>query len=366
MKLLSLILLAASVVAAQSSPSQKDIPTIAKDSNGEIVSILTSDKDGNPVGQGSGFIVSNDGRIITNYHVIKNASSAIVKLPDGAFYVVEGILAYDKDRDVALIKARGQNFHTVTLGNSDHIRVGEAIVAIGNPLSLESTVSSGIVSGIRDAEEKGGKFLQITAPISPGSSGGPLFNMVGEVVGITTLYLKDGENLNFAIPINDAKHLLSTTSKVHDFPGETESAATDGKGPPSATSSQASIAALTGQYGGIVHNQTASLSAEFWIVINDVGGVLNGCMGVRQPLFGSGPLRGIVKDSGVGFVVTSAIGTITFIGEKEDTDINGTYTVEHAGSPDQKGTFTLHRVKPEGLRRDFDTANCPTDAEVHK
>lgn len=224
MKLLSLILLSAGVVAAQSSPPQKDIPTIAKESNGVIVSIITSDKDGHPVAQGSGFVVSKDGRILTNYHVIQSGTSAIVKFPDGAFYDVEGMLAFDKDRDLAVIKARGQNFRTVILGNSDRLQVGETVVAIGNPLSLESTVSSGILSGIRDIEDEGGKYLQITAPISPGSSGGPLFNMAGEVVGITTLYLKGGENLNFAIPVNDAKLLLATGSKVQDFPVETEAA----------------------------------------------------------------------------------------------------------------------------------------------
>jgi hypothetical protein len=217
-KLLPLIFLTASVVAAQTAPSRKDIPAIAKAANGVVVSIITSDKDGKPVAQGTGFLVSTDGRIVTNYHVIKGASSAIVKLPDGAFYDVDGVVAFDKARDLAVIKAHGQNFRVVTLGNSDRVQVGEEIVAIGSPLSLESTVSNGIVSGIRTIEGEGGKFLQITAPISPGSSGGPLFNMAGEVVGITTLYLKGGENLNFAIPVNDAKLLLSADSKVQDFP----------------------------------------------------------------------------------------------------------------------------------------------------
>ncbi|MGB6392035.1 MAG: trypsin-like peptidase domain-containing protein, partial [Candidatus Acidiferrales bacterium] len=217
---LPLGLLLSGVVAAQSAPPRKDIPAIAKAANGVIVSIITSDKDGHPVAQGTGFLVSKDGRIVTNYHVIKGASSAIVKLPDGAFYDVDGVVAFDKARDLAVIKAHGQNFRVVTLGNSDRVQVGEEIVAIGSPLSLESTVSSGIVSGIRTIKEEGGKFLQITAPISPGSSGGPLFNMAGEVVGITTLYLKGGENLNFAIPINDAKRLLSADSKVQDFPVE--------------------------------------------------------------------------------------------------------------------------------------------------
>ena len=147
--------------------------------------------------------------VVTNYHVIKNGTSAVVKLPDGAFFAIDGVLASNKDRDVAIIKAHGNNFRPLTLGDSNRLQVGEEVVAIGNPLSLESTVSNGIVSAIRTVEDEGDKFVQITAPISPGSSGGPLFNMAGEVVGITTSGLRGGENLNFAIPINDAKPLLT-------------------------------------------------------------------------------------------------------------------------------------------------------------
>jgi S1-C subfamily serine protease len=224
-------------VAAQSAPPRKDIPSIARAANGAIVSIVMSDKDGSPIAQGSGFLISNDGMILTNYHVIAEGSSAVVKLPEGAFYVVDGVLAFDKARDVAVIRAHGEKFRTLTLGDSDKLQVGEEVVAIGNPLSLESTVSNGIVSGIRTAEEEGGKFLQVTTPISPGSSGGPLFNMAGEVVGITTLYLKGGENLNFAVPINDAKRLLVTKfSKIQNLPNETEPVKAqthDGDAPPS-------------------------------------------------------------------------------------------------------------------------------------
>jgi len=226
-KFLSLAALTASVVAAQSVAPRKNIPAIAKAANGAVVSIVMSDKDGKPIAQGSGFLVSKDGVIITNYHVIAEGTSALVKLPDGAFFVVDGVLAFDKARDVAVIKAHGDNFHTLTLGNSDRVQVGQEVVAIGNPLSLESTVSNGIVSSIRTVDEKGEKYLQITAPISPGSSGGPLFNMEGQVVGITTLYLKGGENLNFAIPINDAKDLLLThPAKPSDFPNVSASSDT--------------------------------------------------------------------------------------------------------------------------------------------
>jgi hypothetical protein len=219
-KLLFLIFVVVGVAAAQSAPPRKDIPTIAKAANGAIVSIVMSDKDGKALAQGTGFLISKDGRIVTNYHVIAEGNSAVVKLPNGAFYVVDGVLAFDKTRDVAVIKAHGEDFRTLTLGNSDRIRIGEEVVAIGNPLSLESTVSNGIISGIRTVEKRGGKFLQTTAPISPGSSGGPLFNMAGEVIGINTLYLEGGENLNFAIPANDARSLLLKSSELQVLPNE--------------------------------------------------------------------------------------------------------------------------------------------------
>jgi hypothetical protein len=223
MKICLLTGFVAALLGTQSTPPRKDIPAIAKAANGAVVSILMSDKDGHTIAQGTGFLISKDGRIVTNYHVIEDGSSAIVKLPDGAFYLVDGVVAFDKARDVAVIKAHGENFRTLTLGNSDRVQVGEEVVAIGNPLSLESTVSNGIVSGIRKAEDEGGKFLQVTTPISPGSSGGPLFNMASEVIGITTWYLKGGENLNFAIPINDAKPLLlAKFSKLQDLPNEAD------------------------------------------------------------------------------------------------------------------------------------------------
>src|SRR5258708_13051863 len=220
-KLASLTLIVAGVIAAQSAPPRKDIPAIAKAANGAIVTIITAVND-RPVAQGTGFLVSADGVIVTNYHVIETGNIAIVKFPDDTAFPVEGVLASDKVRDLAIIKIHGETFRTLALGDSDDIQVGEEVVAIGNPLSLESTVSNGIISGVRTSKELG-QFLQTTAPISPGSSGGPLFNMRGEVVGINTLYLEGGENLNFAIPIDDAKRLLQVkSSKLQDLPNETE------------------------------------------------------------------------------------------------------------------------------------------------
>jgi len=219
-KLLSLILVVAGVVVAQTPPPPKDIPAIAKAVNGAIVTIIMLFND-KPIAEGTGFLVSPDGLTVTNYHVIETGNLAIVKFPNGTILPVDGVLAANKVRDLAIIKIHGKTFRTLTLGNSDRVQVGEGVVAIGNPLSLESTVSNGIVSGVRKVERLGGKFLQTTAPISPGSSGGPLFNMAGEVVGINTLYLEGGENLNFAIPINDAKLLLlNQSAKLQNLPNE--------------------------------------------------------------------------------------------------------------------------------------------------
>jgi len=233
MKYMAVVLLLVAAMSAQNAPSTNkgarlDIPAISREAHGAVVSIVVSDKNGHPVAQGSGFLISKDGQVVTNYHVIKNGSSAVIKFPGGAFFLVDGVLASDKDRDVAIIKAHGNDFRALTLGNSDLLQVGEEVVAIGSPLSLESTVSNGIVSAIRTVEDEGSNFLQITVPISPGSSGGPLFNMSGKVVGITTSHIKNGENLNFAIPINDVKPmLLARSPRARALPDEAEPVAAD-------------------------------------------------------------------------------------------------------------------------------------------
>jgi S1-C subfamily serine protease len=257
-----------------------DIPAISREANGAIVSIVMSDKDSHPIAKGSGFFISKDGRILTNYHVIKRGTSAVVKLPDGAFFAVDGVLAVDKDRDVAVIKAHGNDFRALTLGDSDRLQVGEEVVAIGNPLSLESTVSNGIVSAVRTIQTEGGKFLQITAPISPGSSGGPLFNMAGEVVGITTSHLDGGENLNFAIPINDVKlRLRSKVSTVRTLPDEVDEAENhehspsagpdqfviqeEGPGPPSGFAEAFTMEPMC---SGLVLKRRTTDGPNFWVM----------------------------------------------------------------------------------------------------
>lgn len=123
---------------------------------------------------------------------------------------------------------------------------------------------------------------------------------------------------------------------------------------------------ITEKFGGIVHNQSANLSAVFGIIFRDSGGVLSGCMAVEEPLFGSGPLSGHVAGADVSFAVTSAIGKITFTGKRSANDIRGDYRVEHEHNSTELGTFTLAKAKSEALASAFNSQSCPTDAEVHE
>lgn len=158
--------------------------------------------------QGSGFLVEQDGLILTNHHVIRGATSARIRLSTGDVYDRVAVLATDERRDLAILKISGFALPTLPLGNSDHVRIGTDIVAIGSPMGLENTVSTGIVSGQR-AEPEGFRLLQISAPASTGSSGGPVLDRAGRVVGIAASQFRNGQNLNFAVPINYARGMLA-------------------------------------------------------------------------------------------------------------------------------------------------------------
>ncbi|MCS7265446.1 MAG: trypsin-like peptidase domain-containing protein [Armatimonadetes bacterium] len=191
-----------SLVAAQEAV---DWSNIVSKVSPAVVTIVSADaKD---IAQGSGFIISSDGKIVTNFHVIEGKTKVLARRSDGSFLAITGVLAVDESNDLVILKADGRNLPFVALGDSDAVKVGEAICVIGSPMALEGTVSTGIVSAIR--ELKGGrKLLQITAPISEGSSGSPVFNRKGEVIGIASFYLAQGQNLNFAVPVNELKALL--------------------------------------------------------------------------------------------------------------------------------------------------------------
>ena len=172
-------------------------------------------------GMGSGFIINEDGYILTNYHVIDGAKEVTVTLSDGR-EVTASVVNYDADQDVAMIKINDdiEVPGVVELGDSDALQPGEEVLAIGNPLSkeLSSTLTKGIISALnRSVETESGvssNLIQTDTAINSGNSGGPLINTKGEVIGINTLKASDGaEGIGFAIPINDVKDKIDSLSK---------------------------------------------------------------------------------------------------------------------------------------------------------
>ena len=159
---------------------------------------------------GSGFIISADGYIFTNNHVIERADKILVKLSDGREYKAD-VIGRDAKTDMALIKIKpGNSLPVVEIGDSEKLRVGEWVVAIGNPFGLEQTVTAGIVSAKGRVIGAGpyDNFIQTDASINPGNSGGPLFNMEGKVIGVNTAIVAQGQGIGFAIPISMAKNIL--------------------------------------------------------------------------------------------------------------------------------------------------------------
>ncbi|WP_427160715.1 HhoA/HhoB/HtrA family serine endopeptidase [Aliinostoc sp. HNIBRCY26] len=179
-------------------------------------------------GTGSGFILSKDGSILTNAHVVDGADTVRVILKDGRSYQGK-VLGKDELTDVAVIKIQAENLPTVKLGNSDQLQTGEWAIAIGNPLGLDNTVTTGIISATGrssnqiGAPDKRVEYIQTDAAINPGNSGGPLLNARGEVIGMNTAIIQGAQGLGFAIPIKTVERIsnqLIATGKVeHPYLG---------------------------------------------------------------------------------------------------------------------------------------------------
>ena len=187
-------------VACMPSICLGDADRIYKENSPAVVVVVSINSEGKPVSQGSGFLVREDGVIVTNYHVVSMASDIKIKI---GYKVrnIEGLLHVDPENDIAIIKVEGKDYPKVRLGDANKVQIGEKIYAVGSPQGLENTISEGILSGIREVDPER-KILQMTAAISQGSSGGPVFNSRGEVIGIATFMIAETQNLNFAMPVN--------------------------------------------------------------------------------------------------------------------------------------------------------------------
>jgi hypothetical protein len=211
---LSFILIFQSVGVEAQRPQE-----IAKRVFESVVLLVMEDSNGQPISIGSGFFV-REGVIASNLHVIERASRGYAKIiGQKAKFDIEGTVGTDPERDLVLLKISALRTQPLSLGNSDTVEIGEPIYAVGNPQGLEGTFSQGIVSSIRSVGSD--KLLQITAPISPGSSGGPVLNAKGDVIGVAVATFSGGQNLNFAIPSNYLKALLAKAGPAKPLVGAT-------------------------------------------------------------------------------------------------------------------------------------------------
>ena len=198
--------------------AQSDWATVAQRAKSSVVKIIVRTADGE--GTGTGFVVSADGKIATNYHVIAGASKIFVKLPDGRTIGTERVVAFDKRVDLAILQVEGVSLPPLSLDDGEAVVVGQEVCVMGSPLGLEQSFGTGVVSAKRVMN--GFEWVQITAPISPGNSGSPVMTRDGTVIGVATFVAKEGQNLNFASSIKYVQMLLSQQPIKPESPSSSE------------------------------------------------------------------------------------------------------------------------------------------------
>ena len=197
------LLIAVLIAISISSIAQVSFTDLVGNTEKAVVSITTKDKLGNSLMTGTGFFIDRNGTVLSNLHIFENANSATISVFNNDKFEIDSIHISSKEYDIikfSIQNPKGIKFNYLVF-KTQNPQKGEDIFTIGNPMGLESTVSKGIISNIRDIENLGSLY-QITAPISAGSSGSPVMNMKGEVIGIATFQFTSGQNLNFAIDVD--------------------------------------------------------------------------------------------------------------------------------------------------------------------
>src|SRR5579864_4034422 len=215
--LLAAPMAAVSAPAPAPAPGAPSIQELYRRASPAVVFITQVDAAGKTTSLASGFVVSPNGVIVTNHHVIDPDQGAVhirVKVPRGDVYTDVRVIYAESRRDFAVITIKAAGLPALPVADSDKVEVGDRVIAIGNPKGLELTLTEGIVESVRLDPQNGYRFIQHQAPISPGSSGGPLLNMKGEVIGINAFNFKNAQNLNGAIPINYVKPYFNDTAKL--------------------------------------------------------------------------------------------------------------------------------------------------------
>jgi hypothetical protein len=347
----SLVLAPDTLVAQQQHISAG---AIYKESARSVVSIEGKNEKGVVAWTGTGFIVAGDGKIVTNYHVIRNSKEACVRLANGDVYDTVEVLDVDRRKDIALLKIKAVDLQPLRIGSFRAVQIGDTVYSVSNPLGVfNNTFSEGIVSGVRQLD--GYRMLQITAPISHGSSGGPLLNNKGEVIGITSDSAEAGQNLNFAVPIDYARGMLASPSpprplaSVYDPepPSPAQPApppSTPEPGPSGQVPRNKAGDTIDGSWSATVADNKASGRLEFNLIQNSDGEVVGT---YTSSLGGGGKIKGQLTKIDFRFELTQTIagcpgiykGTGTRIGDH----IAGSYTGNDCLGDRGTGTFTMTR-----------------------
>ena len=312
---------------AQAQPAPKSPATILKENDSALALILSAD-DGS-VSLGSGFFIADGSAVVTNFHVISGAKRVALKTGTGQVLSADTIYALDEKKDLAILKVTGANrAHVVALGDSDKVAIGESIVVVGNPEGLEKSVTNGLVSGLRTFDDQ--KLFQISAPISHGSSGGPVFNDRGQVIGVVVAFLKDGQNLNFAIPINRVSELWVARREVSlsSLPAPQETVASGD---------------IEGGWAATFADSVSSGQLSFTMMQDgtSVRGTYTSSMG------GGGTITGNVLDKKFSFELTQTIkdcaGKFVGTADLRSNVMIGTYSGTDCQGPHTNGSFSMSK-----------------------
>lgn len=213
--ILLILVVAFSLPGSSTLFAQDDFSELFRKVNPSVVVLRVFDSLGTPRGQGSGFFVSQDGLIVTCYHVVDRAEIMLIKTSDGTKGFSSSIIAVDPESDLAVIQCKELGAEALSLAG-EKVQPGKPIVVIGSPLGMNNTISTGIISGIRSEGKYQGR-IQFTNPISGGSSGGPLLNAESEVLGVVTSTEPAGQNINFGTPVESIQALLKEMDVTKPF-----------------------------------------------------------------------------------------------------------------------------------------------------